>query len=436
MMGSDKMLQRIEKSFALSLNDMRKIIKDFHAEMRNGLLRQKSSLKMIPTYVNIPAGNEKGRFIALDLGGTNFRILKLELMGKGKIGDLKARKFVLDKKHITGKGKNLFDFVARCIKVFMKKEKMSYDEKMPIGFTFSFPVEQTGIASGHLLRWTKGFSARGVIGMDVVKLLEKALDGEGISNIKVSALVNDTVGTIAARGYENRNCDVGVIIGTGTNGCYVENQMIINIEWGNFNKLKRTSYDMQLDKESDNRGSQILEKMVSGMYLGEISRLILEDLVRKKTLFRKSPPSIIFAKKYSLKTEYMSIIESDSSPNLSRTNMLLRRLGISKSSLEERKLVKKICGMVSRRASRISAAAIAAVVTKMDSNLYRKHIVAIDGSLYEKHPHFSKNIKSALREIFGRKTNRIDMMLTKDGSGKGAAVIAAITAKVEEDAAE
>lgn len=427
MIKRDKILPSLEKSFEISLKRMRKMIKDFHAEMENGLSGKKSSLKMIHTCVTIPTGNEKGKFIALDLGGTNFRVLEVELMGNGRISVNKAQKFILNKKYIAGRGEDLFDFVARCIKVFMKKEKISSDSEIRLGFTFSFPVEQRGIASGRLLRWTKGFNVTGVIDKDVVKLLEEAIAREGICNVKVSALANDTVGTMVTRRYEDRNCDVGVIIGTGTNACYVEDDMIINIEWGNFNRLKRTSYDIRLDKESTNIGSQILEKMVSGMYLGEISRLVFNDLIRKK---------MVFGKKYCVTAEDMSGIENDSSGGLSKTGILLKKLGVSKSTLDERRLFKKICEMVTARASRIIAAAIAAVVTKNDSNLFKKHIVAIDGSLYEKHPHFSKNIISALREIFVKKAHRIGMALTKDGSGKGAAVIAAIAAKVEEDAEE
>ena len=39
-----------------------------------------ASVKCWPTYVrNLPTGKERGKFLALDLGGTNFRVLALEL---------------------------------------------------------------------------------------------------------------------------------------------------------------------------------------------------------------------------------------------------------------------------------------------------------------------------------------------------------------------
>jgi hexokinase len=42
-----------------------------------------SKLKMLLSYVdNLPTGDKKGLFYALDLGGTNFRVLRVQLGGK------------------------------------------------------------------------------------------------------------------------------------------------------------------------------------------------------------------------------------------------------------------------------------------------------------------------------------------------------------------
>ena len=61
---------------------------------------------------------------------------------------------------------------------------------IPLGLTFSFPVEQTALGSGKILTWTKGFSARNAIGHDVVKLLQDAFDRK-LMRVKCVALVND-----------------------------------------------------------------------------------------------------------------------------------------------------------------------------------------------------------------------------------------------------
>jgi hexokinase len=48
-------------------------------------------------------------------------------------------------------------------------------KKLPLGFTFSFPCRQEGLAVGRLVRWTKGFKCEGVEGENVVQLLHEAI---------------------------------------------------------------------------------------------------------------------------------------------------------------------------------------------------------------------------------------------------------------------
>jgi hexokinase len=65
--------------------------------------------------------------------------------------------------------------LATCIADFLHAHKVSTSATHHLGFTFSFPVQQTGLASGTLVTWTKGFSASSVEGEDVVQLLSDAL---------------------------------------------------------------------------------------------------------------------------------------------------------------------------------------------------------------------------------------------------------------------
>lgn len=61
---------------------------------------------------------------------------------------------------------------------------------LPLGLTFSFPVEQTALDSGKILTWTKGFAAKHAIGNDVVQLLQNAFNRKHM-HVKCVALVND-----------------------------------------------------------------------------------------------------------------------------------------------------------------------------------------------------------------------------------------------------
>ena len=106
------MLPELERLFELSRPGMTKIIKSVHLDMAGGLAGKESSLKMIPTYVEMPSGNEKGRFIALDLGGTNFRVLELTLKGGRRMASPRIMKFALEKMHINVSAELFFDFIA------------------------------------------------------------------------------------------------------------------------------------------------------------------------------------------------------------------------------------------------------------------------------------------------------------------------------------
>ena len=98
-----------------------------------------------------------------------------------------------------------------------------------------------------------------------------------ISSHQCVALVNDTVGTLMASAYKDPNTAIGLILGTGTNACYMEKldrvgtwdgdynepkQVIINMEWGAFGNNRRlnhirTKYDEEVDLSSVNPGKQM-----------------------------------------------------------------------------------------------------------------------------------------------------------------------------------
>jgi len=146
-------------------------------------------------------------------------------------------------------------------------------------------------------------------------------------NIEINAIINDTVGTLVAHSYGDPGTRVGVILGTGTNAAYVEQasripkykgdippsgEMVINIEWGAFDNekvvLPITKYDVMLDRETPNPGWQTFEKLISGMYLGEIVRLALMDLVDHGEVFRGLSMNALSTPN-SFETSFMSRIE-------------------------------------------------------------------------------------------------------------------------------
>ncbi|MEW6170266.1 MAG: methyltransferase domain-containing protein, partial [Candidatus Omnitrophota bacterium] len=451
-------MDELRKLFNLSTEQLREIISSFHEEMARGLAGEPSSLKMLPAYVDNPTGKEFGQFLALDLGGTNFRILLIELNGDSSKPVIVAQEsYALTPEQISSDAQVLFDSLAQQIKDFLIKHNCYVMKKAPLvptledkdftvyqlGFTFSFPMNQTAINQGILIHWSKEFTAKGVVGEDVVRLLQDALNRAYLDKIRVVSINNDTTGTESARAYLELNCDLAMILGTGTNIClrilvsgikkamgqYSGHQMIVNTESGNFNKLPRTAYDEQLDKQSEDPGSHLQEKMVSGKYIGELTRLILKGL-----LFEGKIP-VLFSTKDNFTSVHMARIEGIWNLFGFGPWFVLRKMGLKNISLQDARVIREVCKIVSTRAARIAVSVLAGAVTYQDRDLTRTHTVAIDGSIYEKYPRFARRMRQTFAEIFGPdKAKRIKMVLTKDGSGVGAAIIAAMASSQRQNA--
>jgi hexokinase len=321
------------------------------------------------------------------------------------------------------------------------------DKPFPLGFTFSFPCTQKGLASATLVTWTKGFDCDGVVGEDVVRMLQDAINRRGDIRVNVLALVNDTVGTLMASAYHDQNTRIGLILGTGSNACYVENldnvktwdedrndpkQVIINMEWGAFGDngcldFLRTDYDIEVDKTSLNINKQIYEKMMSGMYMGEIVRLIILDLWEKELLFvghRDHNWSTDYRQalytKGSFYTKYVSEIETDSGVTFRHTKSVLEQMGLDKPTYDDCAIVQYVCKLVSRRAAQLAACGLAVLLNHINM---QNTTIAVDGSLYRFHPKFKKNMEKTM-QILVNPHIRYECVLSTDGSGIGAALSA------------
>ncbi|CAN6326914.1 unnamed protein product [Urochloa humidicola] len=419
--------------------------------MRAGLREEGGSkIKMIISYVdNLPTGNEEGFFYALDLGGTNFRVLRVQLAGKEKRVAKRESKEVSIPPHLmSGNASELFGFIASALAKVIAEEgsnNVFEDKQRELGFTFSFPVRQTSIASGTLIKWTKAFSIDDAVGEDVVAELQTAMEKHGV-DMRVSALINDTVGTLAAGRYNDEDVVIGVILGTGSNAAYVEEanaipkfegelpksgNMVINTEWGNFYSscLPITEYDQALDDESLNPGEQIFEKLVSGMYLGEIVRRVLLKIASQSTIFGKVNHTKLTTR-FILRTPDISAMHHDETPDLRVVaEKLADNLKIKDTSLETRKMVVEICDIVTSRSARLAAAGIVGILRKIGRAIpgdERRSVIAIDGGLFEHYAEFRQCLESTLVELLGEEASRsLEVKLTKDGSGLGAALIAA-----------
>nr|BBO36632.1 hexokinase 1 [Dianthus caryophyllus] len=447
-------VKELDDKCSTPLGKLRQVADAMAVEMHAGLASEGGSkLKMLISYVdNLPTGDENGLFYALDLGGTNFRVLRVKLGGKEKgVVQQEFEEVSIPPELIDGTSEQLFDYIAEALAKFVATESEGLhpepNKQRELGFTFSFPVKQTSIASGTLIRWTKGFNIEDVVGEDVVAHLSKAMQRKGI-DMRVTALVNDTVGTLAGGRFYNKDVIAAVILGTGTNGAYVERasaipkwhgplpksgEMVINMEWGNFRSshLPLTEYDIALDEESLNPGEQIYEKMISGLYLGEVVRRVLCKLAEEASFFGDTAPSKLKTP-FVLSTPAMSAMHHDTSPDLKDVASKLKDVfGISNTSLKTRKVIVDICDIIASRGACLSAAGILGILKKLGRDTLKtgenqKSVIALDGGLFEHYTKFRDCMEDALKELLGDEVSEtIVIEHSNDGSGIGAALLAA-----------
>ncbi|XP_038161004.1 hexokinase-4-like [Cyprinodon tularosa] len=435
--------------FRLSLEKLREISARLKKDMIRGLgkhTHNRASVKMLPTFVReTPDGKEKGDFLALDLGGTNFRVLHVRVVEEEqRMLKMDSQICAIPQEIMLGSGEKLFDHIAACLGEFLGSQKLK-GKTLPLGFTFSFPCEQKEIDKSILIRWTKGFNCSGVEGEDVVKLLKDAIRKKGDYNIGSVAMVNDTVGTMMSCGYRDQSCEIGMIIGTGTNACYMEEmknvkrvegedgRMCINTEWGGFGddgSLEDilTEFDKVVDKTSINPGVHIFEKMISGMYLGEVVRLVLGKLTEEKLLF-KGVASEALLTPGRFETKFISEIE-EPDRGLENVQKILTKLDL-KWDLVDACVVRLVCDTISSRSARLCAAGLATIANRIRVNRGLDHLkttVGVDGTVYRKHPNFSDELQAAVRLLAPK--CEISFLVSEDGSGKGAAMVAAVAQRL------
>lgn len=457
----DKVLAKYSALFTVSAEQLKEMTHSFVQVLQNGLDRHEQTVRMFSTYVfGFPTGHEQGRYLALDLGGTNLRVCLVDLQGD-RTFHVTQSKFKITEEQKHCEGSELFDFCAQCLGAFVDEAvprkpdgSLDIEEHIPLGFTFSYPMEQERIDHGELVRWTKGFGNPNTENHDVAALFSASLAKYSIP-IRLSSLINDTTGTLMASHYADPNVKIACIFGTGCNAAYMEHvrdipkftkdhpevsmddDMAINCEYGAFDSyqpqyLPRTKYDVEIDLTSNKPTQQVYEKMIAGLYLGEIFRLCMVEMVDEGKLF-VGQNTYKIESSFDFDTAFLSLMEADPTPELlTITGLFVHFFGLE-TTLPERQFFRTLAKLISTRSARLSACGIAALVKKMG---YEKDgcSVGADGSLFNKYPCFPDRIAAGLNDILGSEDGaKITLNQAEDGSGVGSAIIAAMTVSRKEN---
>ncbi|KAL6239664.1 hypothetical protein BDW75DRAFT_227025 [Aspergillus navahoensis] len=229
-------------------------------------LALESDQQFLPTPVSkLPSGLETGRYLAIDVGGSNLRVAFIELLGDTADPDMartsaserplkKAQtqrvKRTLEKawpiqEHLKmDKAEDLFAWIGDCIAEVVA-ESLSSDstrnaipEELEMGITFSFPMMQESLAEATLMPMGKGFAITSDLNLRKILLSgyerhTRRPDDEdqpsskrrklyALPKLKISAITNDAVATLASLAYAvkslpNSRVAMGLIVGTGCN---------------------------------------------------------------------------------------------------------------------------------------------------------------------------------------------------------------------------
>lgn len=431
------------REFTLSAEQFGRITEEFAAAIEDGLAQRPSSLQMLPTYVGRPAGDETGVYLALDFGGTNLRVAEVELTGKNESSIRKLHKVSLKDAaagyDYTGADTNvreLFAFIARQI------GRVADGQERLLGHSFSYASRQTGIGRATFLGWAKEIKVSGLAEQDINGLLAEELLRQQIATVRPVAVLNDTTATLLAAAYRCPDADLGSVCGTGHNTAYYEPQprygqpdrvMAYNPESGGFDRLRRSRFDEELDLDSDSPGRQRLEKMVAGRYLGELVRRILQagrgDCGMQ---FIEEIPCL--SHQDSLSSVDVACFVGDRSKELEHIGAwLTEKLPGRSASLAERHFIKAVAELVAERAATLIAASYAGFLRRLDPLRQRRHVIGVNGSLYEKMPGFAEGIQAALTRFGGWPAEQVAFLVVEEAPLVGAAIAAAIAGREGED---
>ncbi len=388
-------------------------------EMRKGLLGEKSSYPMIPTYLSVGGKIEEGEPVAvIDAGGTNFRSALVHFEN-GHCVKEHLKKCGMPGVDTPVTWQEFISFVADQI-----EELMPYTDR--IGFCFSYTAEITPDIDGRVVCIDKEVIVSGCEGELVGDSLSRELTNRGWPGKRVVVL-NDTaavqLGGIAKHLRDPYRISFGQVSGTGTNtcltvpkemigklssGCY---DMIINMESGMFHSLQPGFFDRELDLGSHNPGQKRLEKMTAGAYLGELCHLMLHRAA-EDGLFSDACAEAI------LELPHVESREADSWA----TGEGMERFSPNE---EDAAFISGLAQFLFKRSARLMCANLIGMVLLTDAGKKDKAAICAEGSLIQRNhiygPELTRLLDRFLRKELGRD---VIYLAEEDTTLPGAAVAA------------
>lgn len=355
------------------------------AAMQRGLRGEPGGLPMLPAYLapgkHLP-DTEGKRVAVVDAGGTHFRVATVRYEFGHPILE-NERKLPMPGADGAADWTDFIRLTADALAPLLA-------DATHIGVCFSYPAQNTPELDAKVLSMTKEVQLTGweehLVGADLAEELAR----RGCTKLPI-VVINDTPATYLsgsttiANNYANGFA--GLVNGTGTNTCCLlpvraieklgrdaDGEMLVNLESGSFTDVPQSAFDQALDAASAAPGAYRFEKMTSGRYLGELSRLAL-IAAANDGLFAPETADKLCA------LDTLSAADADAFGADPDCGVIA---ALAAAADADRKTAAMVIQGVFGRAAKAIVANIAAIVFLTDGakNRYRPMVVAVDGSLF------------------------------------------------------
>jgi hexokinase len=140
--------------------------------------------------------------------------------------------------------------------------------------------------------------------------------------------------------------------------------------------------------------------MISGMYLGELVRLIILDFIESELIFVEEMNMVHYRHalftKGSFYAKYLNEIQSDNDDYSNTKRIMQEVAGVVNGNNDDYAVIKYICQLITSRAAKLSAAALTVLLHRMN----KKNVsIAVDGSLFRYHPYLQLELESVLTNL-------------------------------------
>lgn len=361
-------------------------------ELIAGLAGLPSSVRMFPSHlkpVSIRELPENSEALVIEIGGTNLYGARIKVQDQ-KPAVLASHEDDLPTTHFE----NAQDFYETLIKSL--EPILTGQTPQALAIVYSFPGEAVpkpngvGVISPEKL--PKEFVIPGISRVEVGEaFLETLGKTHPIKTDIPTVVLNDTVAVLFSA-----EAPIGGVVGTGYNLAISTPKGIINSESGGFAIEPTHQLARAIDEKSSNPGKQLVEKQISGLYLGEQMKLIALQLSQTGV---KVPFPIDEISSETI--TYLLQLENTDSDTV---------------------LLQEAAGRLRDRSAQIVGVMIATAIRSFPEQFPQNRIrIPMEGSPFWKVPGYSARAKEAAERLSQK---RIDFLNVENAGRIGAAVAA------------